>query len=76
MILKTNDLNKWLLEKAQIKRLKSEVGTISNRDRMTTPEKPFAFQFLKPPENHSNRMTFSPGPKHTQTYKRSSDLSP
>lgn len=43
---------------------------------ITTPEKGFTYQFLKMPDNHANRMTFSPSAKHTQTYKRNLDLSP
>jgi hypothetical protein len=75
MIIKTNELNKWLLEKAQIKRLKSEVYSRSHKESIASPEKGFTFQFLKIPDSHTNRMTFSPNPKHNP-YKRSSDLSP
>lgn len=76
MILKTNELNKWLLEKAQIKKLKSEVYSISNKESIVTPERAFTYQFLKTPEPHSNRLTFSPGTKHMQTYRRKTDMSP
>lgn len=78
MIQKTNELNKWLIEKAQIKKMKSEVQSLSQRDSLLTPDRGnFAFQFLRVPENHiNNRLTFSPSTKHTQTYKRNVELSP
>lgn len=77
MIDKTNSLNKWLLEKAQVKSMKSEVFSINQKDSIFKSEKGFTLQSLKLPENsHNYRFTFSPSTKHTQGEGRKVNLSP
>lgn len=77
MIEKTNNLNKWLLEKAQVKSMKSEVCSLQQKDSIFKSEKGFTLQTLKMPENnHNYRFTFSPSTKHTQGDSRKANLSP
>lgn len=77
MIEKANQLNKWLLEKAQIKKMKSDAYSNSQKDTIVASGKDIHLDFLKTPEtNQTTRSTYSPAPKNVQTYARKIDHSP
>lgn len=78
MIEKANQLNKWLLEKAQIKRMKSDAYSSSQKDTIPSSAKDMHLDFLKTPETNqtTTRSTYSPAPKNPQPYGRKIDHSP
>jgi flagellar biosynthesis/type III secretory pathway chaperone len=49
MIEKANQLNKWLLEKAQIKKMKSDAFSSSQKETIVASGKEFHLDFLKTP---------------------------
>lgn len=77
MIEKANQLNKWLIEKAQNKKMKSDAFSMSQRDSVIS-SKEMQLEFLKTPDTHltTPRSTFSPNNKVNSVNKRRIDHSP
>lgn len=78
MILKTNQLNKWLIEKVNTKKMKSDTYSMSQKGSIISHSKDINLDFLKTPETNQTtpRSTFSPNNKLNSASKKRIDHSP